>query len=85
MAADSQAVVYSTTTCPYCRAAKELLGSKGVSYKEVDVTGSPELRLEIVEKSGGRTTVPQIFFGDQHIGGYDDLVEYFRKKEASTT
>lgn len=85
MISESKAVVYSTKTCPYCRAAMELLGSKSIVFEEVDVTGSPEMRQHLVEKSGGRTTVPQIFFGERHIGGYDDLVEHFRKKESGAS
>lgn len=77
MNADFRAVIYTTKTCPYCKSAKDLLGSKGIAYDEVDVTGDQNMRQMLVEKSGGRTTVPQIFFGDKHIGGYDDLVKHF--------
>ena len=64
--------IYSTDWCPYCSAAKSLLDSKGVPYEEIDVT-EPSLRIAMVERANGRRTVPQIFIGDRHIGGYDDL------------
>ncbi len=65
--------VYSTTYCPYCDKAKNLLKAKGISYQEIDVTNDLELRQKLVEKAQGRKTVPQIFINDQHIGGFDDL------------
>ena len=70
-------VVYTTRTCPYCRAAKELLKSQGVRYEEVEVTDSPEAREKLAAMSGGRQTVPVIFAGKRCIGGYDELVELF--------
>ena len=65
--------VYSTTYCPYCVRAKQLLDVKDVDYTEIDVTGDDAARVALVEKSGGRRTVPQIFINGQAIGGYDDL------------
>ena len=65
-------VIYTTAFCPYCHAAKDLLNRKGVPYKEIDVTGDPEGRRRMTERAG-RRTVPQIFIGDRHIGGCDDL------------
>ena len=65
-------VVYSSRYCPYCRRAKSLLASKGVSFTEIDVDDDPEKRVEMIERAG-RTTVPQIFIDDRHIGGCDDL------------
>lgn len=65
--------VYSTNYCPYCVRAKQLLDAKDVDYTEIDVTGNDEARMALVEKSGGRKTVPQIFINGQSIGGYDDL------------
>ena len=65
--------VYTTPYCPYCVSAKDLLRRKGVDFVEVDVAGDRELRMEMVERSGGRMTVPQIFIGDTHVGGCDDL------------
>jgi glutaredoxin 3 len=66
-------LIYSKDYCPYCVAAKNLLTQKGVGYDEIDLTQNPELRDEMIKKAGGRTTVPQIFIGTQHIGGFDDL------------
>ena len=65
--------VYTTNYCPYCVKAKALLDRKGAKYTEIDVTGDDEVRIRLVEKSGGRKTVPQIFINDKHIGGCDDL------------
>ena len=65
--------VYSTTYCPYCLRAKALLDAKDLDYQEIDVTGKDEERIALVERSGGRRTVPQIFINDKPIGGYDDL------------
>ena len=64
--------VYSTGWCPYCSRAKSLLDRKGASYLEIDVDGAAQARAEMMERSG-RRTVPQIFIGDRHIGGCDDL------------
>ena len=69
----TEIVMYTTTYCPYCVKAKELLKRKGYEItKEIDVTTSDELRAEMMQKSGGRKTVPQIFINGQHIGGCDD-------------
>lgn len=65
--------IYATPTCSYCQAAKRLLAHKGVSYSEVDVAREPERRIEMVQRANGRRTVPQIFIGGVHVGGYDDL------------
>jgi glutaredoxin 3 len=64
--------IYTTRVCPYCIAAKRLLTQRGAAYKEVDVTGDDAKRAWLVEVTG-RRTVPQIFFGEEAIGGYDDL------------
>ncbi len=66
-------LVYSTRICPYCMLAKRLLSNKGVRYEEVLVDLDCGRRSEMLQRSGGRRTVPQIFVGDQHVGGYDDL------------
>lgn len=71
---NAKIVVYTTTYCPYCVRAKQFLQSKGLSFAEIDVTGDDAARLALVEKSGGRKTVPQIFINDQPIGGFDDMV-----------
>jgi glutaredoxin 3 len=65
--------VYTTPSCPYCISAKELLRRKGVEFVEINVAGDRLLRARMVERSGGRVTVPQIFVGDTHVGGCDDL------------
>lgn len=65
--------IYTTPYCPYCGWAKELLGRKGVAYTEIDVSGDRDLRAAMTQRALGRTTVPQIFIGDTHIGGCDDL------------
>ena len=64
--------MYSTRFCPYCMRARFLLDSKNVTYTDIAVDARPELRREMREKSG-RHTVPQIWIGDRHVGGYDDL------------
>jgi glutaredoxin 3 len=64
--------IYTTPICPYCARAKALLSRKGVEFEEVDVYMDAAARKEMMEKSG-RRTVPQIFIGDRHIGGCDDL------------
>jgi glutaredoxin 3 len=66
--------VYSTAVCPYCVAAKNLLKSKGLQWNEVRVDADPAQRDLMLQRSGGRRTVPQIFINDHHVGGYDDLV-----------
>jgi glutaredoxin 3 len=68
----SKVRIYTTNWCPYCNAAKALLDDKGVVYDEIDVT-DPVLRMDMIQKAHGRRTVPQIFIGDHHVGGYDDL------------
>ena len=65
--------VYTTPYCPYCISAKELLRRKGVDFIEINVAGDRALRAKMVERAGGRYTVPQIFIGDTHVGGSDDL------------
>ncbi|RKE80281.1 glutaredoxin 3 [Rhizobium sp. AG855] len=65
-------IVYTRQFCGYCASAKALLDKKGVSYVEHDATGKPELREEMISKSG-RNTFPQIFIDGQHVGGCDDL------------
>jgi glutaredoxin 3 len=65
--------IYTTRYCPYCHAAKRLLTRKGVGFEEIDVTGNWQGREKMVERANGRSTVPQIFIGAVHVGGYDDL------------
>ncbi len=65
--------IYTTATCPYCHRAKQLLSRKGVAYREIDVGRDPNLRDEMMERANGGYTVPQIFIGETHVGGCDDL------------
>lgn len=66
-------VIYTRKLCSFCTAAKSLLQKKGASFREIDATFSADLKQEMIEKAHGRATFPQIFIGDEHIGGYDDL------------
>jgi glutaredoxin 3 len=65
--------VYTTQFCPYCVRAKRLLQERGLAYEEFDVGDDDRLRDEVIERSGGRRTVPQIFIAGRAIGGYDEL------------
>jgi glutaredoxin 3 len=66
--------VYTTDYCGYCTRAKQFLQGKGVPYEEIDVSNDDALRADLIEKSNGQRTVPQIFIGDHHVGGYSDLM-----------
>jgi len=65
--------LYTTNTCGFCHAAKRLLTAKGVSFAEVSLNAQPERRAEMMQRANGGRTVPQIFIGTTHVGGYDDL------------
>jgi len=65
--------LYTTMFCPYCARARSLLAKKGVTYSEIDVMADTSKRDEMVERSGGRQTVPQIFIDGKHVGGSDEL------------
>lgn len=65
--------IYTTPYCPYCVAAKRLLGRKNVPFQEIDVSGDYEKREAMIQRANGRTSVPQIFVGATHVGGSDDL------------
>jgi glutaredoxin 3 len=65
--------IYTTSTCPYCIAAKKLLTRKGAAFEEISVEGDREGRARMTARAQGRTSVPQIFIDDRHIGGCDDL------------
>lgn len=65
--------IYTKDWCPYCASAKKLLTDKGASFTELDIGAKPELRSEMIDKAAGRTSVPQIFIGDRHVGGCDDI------------
>ena len=66
--------LYTTPFCPYCFMAKRLLKEKGAEFEEIDVMMHPKRKSEMVGRAGGRTSVPQIFIGETHIGGCDDLM-----------
>ncbi|MEZ5690312.1 MAG: glutaredoxin 3 [Rickettsiales bacterium] len=66
-------IIYTKDYCPHCVQAKNLLKRKGVEFTEIDVTRDENMLQEMITKSGGRKTVPQIFIGDTHVGGNDDL------------
>ena len=65
--------IYTTPYCPYCAWARELLSKKSIVFKDFDISGNPQLRAEMIQRANGGTTVPQIFIGDTHIGGCDEL------------
>jgi len=73
--------LYSTMLCPYCSAAKNLLNKKGAPFEEIDVTMNPIKRAAMSEKSGGQTSVPQIFIDDLHVGGFEELVDLDQEGE----
>ena len=70
--------VYTKFGCPYCARAKALLGQKGVEYEEYEINSIPGKRDEMLERSNGRHTVPQIFIDGHHVGGSDDLIDLER-------
>jgi glutaredoxin 3 len=71
--------LYTKSFCPYCARAKKLLGDKGVAFEEYEISGGGEKREEMIQRAGGRTTVPQIFIDGEHIGGSDDLATLERE------
>jgi glutaredoxin 3 len=77
----NKVVMYSTAFCGYCVRARALLERKGVNVTEIKVDENPEDRVTMLKRSGGRRTVPQIFIGDRHVGGYDDLAALERSGE----
>jgi glutaredoxin 3 len=81
MSVARKVVMYSTAFCGYCMRARSLLERKGVAVEEIKVDGNPRERDTMVKKSGGRRTVPQIFIGERHVGGYDDLAQLDRSGE----
>jgi glutaredoxin 3 len=70
----SAVTIYTTESCVFCLRAKDYLRARGVAYEEVDVTGDDAARANLVERANGSRTVPQIFVGDVHVGGYTDMV-----------
>jgi glutaredoxin 3 len=73
--------VYTGSNCAPCARAKRLLDAKGVTYREINIEESAQVRAEMQRRSNGRRSVPQIFVGDHHVGGFDDLVALDRKGE----
>ena len=73
--------IYTTMFCGYCMQAKRLLDQKNVAYREIDIGFEPGAREEMLKRSGGRTSVPQIFIGTTHVGGCDELFELERRGE----
>lgn len=65
--------IYSSPLCGYCHAAKRLLTQKGISFSEINVLANPARKAEMIQRANGKRTVPQIFIGGTHIGGYDEL------------
>ena len=72
--AAARVLMYTKSWCPYCERARELLKSKGVAFQEIDIEAQPDEREAMIRRSG-RSTVPQIFIGERHIGGSDELQE----------
>ena len=70
--------IYTSPLCGFCHAAKKLLNQKGVSFSEVNVLTNPGRKPEMIQRAGGRRTVPQIFIGETHVGGCDDLFDLER-------
>ncbi len=70
--------IYTTPICGFCRMAKSLLDKKGVNYTEIDVMVNPSKKSEMMSRANGGRTVPQIFIGDDHVGGCDDLYDLER-------
>ncbi len=71
-------LIYSSSICPYCISAKRLLGNLRLKFQEKIIDNNPLLREEMISKSEGKKTVPQIFIGEKHVGGYDDLELLFQ-------
>jgi len=69
----SRVVMYTTTVCPFCMQAKRLLRERGIPWEEINVEDDPQVRMLMVQRAGGRRTVPQIFIDDVHVGGYVEL------------
>lgn len=80
----AQVTIYTRKLCGFCTAAKRLLDHKGASYVEHDATFNRELKNEMIQKAGGRSTFPQIFIGDMHVGGCDELMAMERAGKLDT-
>ena len=79
--ANPQVEIYTTMMCPYCYRAKALLKQKNASFKEIDVSMDRQTRAKMTERANGSHTVPQIFVGERHVGGCDDLYALEQKGE----
>ena len=77
-------VIYTKATCPYCHAAKALLKAKGAAFEEIGVDGDRAAQAAMAVKANGRSTVPQIFIGERHVGGCDDLHDLDAEGELDT-
>lgn len=75
----AEVIIYSKANCPYCDRAKQLLSAKNVAWREIRIDLSPEFVEEMITRSGGRRTVPQIFINGQPIGGFDDMAALERE------
>jgi len=69
----ARVTVYTTQVCPYCVQAKRLLGERSIPYDEIDVSADAAVRDEMIQRAGGKRTVPQIFIDGEHVGGYTEL------------
>lgn len=78
MSALPPVVIYTSAFCPYCAWARRMLSGKGVAFEEIRVDRDPSQR-DVMEERSGRTSVPQIFIGDAHVGGFDDMVALDRE------
>ena len=74
-------LIYSSLICPYCIAAKKIFKNQKLKYTEILIDNNPKEKKKMISLSGGRVTVPQIFFDDDHIGGYDDLTRLIENKD----
>ena len=84
MTDSSDIVMYSSSWCGYCARARALLEGKGAAFREIKVDEDPADRSAMLARSGGRRTVPQIFIGDRHVGGFDELYALDRSGELDT-
>jgi glutaredoxin 3 len=80
----NEIVMYSTAWCPYCVRAKSLLERKGLAFREIRVDENPAERDVMLARTGGRRSVPQIFIGDRHVGGFDELYALDKSGELDT-
>ena len=80
----SKVLIYTGPSCPYCIAAKTLLKNKNISFEEINLGEQPDKMNEMLQKSGGRRTVPQIFIGETHVGGSDELHELEKQNKLNS-